>query len=95
MFIPKQIKFKKLQKGSRINKISKILSLENLKCQKVLLIATNFGNINSKQIESVRQTINKLIKKKGLFKIMIFPHIPVTKKPIEVRMGKGKGNVNK
>ena len=39
----------------------------------------------------MRQTINKIIKKKGKLKINIFPHLQVTKKPLEVRMGKGKG----
>tara|TARA_B100001778_G_C18165322_1_gene440044 strand:- start:284 stop:415 length:132 start_codon:yes stop_codon:yes gene_type:complete len=43
----------------------------------------------------MRQTINKIIKKKGKLKINIFPHLQVTKKPLEVRMGKGKGNVDR
>lgn len=50
------------------------------------------GWIKSKQIEACRVAINRHMKRKGKLWIRIFPHKPVTKKPIEVRMGKGKGN---
>jgi large subunit ribosomal protein L16 len=52
------------------------------------------GRLTSKQIEAVRQSINKVIKKQGRLKINIFPDTPISKKPIEVRMGKGKGSVD-
>lgn len=94
LFIPKQSKYKKSQKGKRINVVDSCLSLKELQFGKIGLKATESGNLTSKQIESMRQTISKIVKKKGKFKIKIFPQIQVTKKPIEVRMGKGKGNVH-
>lgn len=95
LFIPKQSKYRKQQKGKRIQSVNNLLSLKNLQHGKIGLKTIECGSLSSKQIESIRQTINKVIKKKGKFKIKIFPQVQVTKKPIEVRMGKGKGNVYK
>ena len=52
------------------------------------------GRLTAKQIQSVKQVINKKIKKIGRLKVNVFPQTPVSKKPVEVRMGKGKGNVD-
>lgn len=95
LFIPRQSKYKKQQKGKRVQSVNNLLSLKQLQHGRVGLKTIECGNLSSKQMESIRQTINKVIKKKGKFKIKIFPQIQVTKKPIEVRMGKGKGNVYK
>ena len=51
------------------------------------------GKLNSKQIESARKVVTRYMKRAGKLWIMVFPHTPVTKKPAEVRMGSGKGNV--
>ena len=51
--------------------------------------------ISSRQIESARRTISRHLKRAGRLWIMIFPDIPVTSKPAEVRMGKGKGNIDR
>ena len=51
------------------------------------------GRITNIQIEACRVAINRTMKRKGKLWIRIFPDKPVTKKPLEVRMGKGKGNV--
>lgn len=51
------------------------------------------GRITNKQIESARRAITRKMKREGRLWIHIFPHIPVTSKPTEVRMGKGKGSV--
>lgn len=51
------------------------------------------GRITAKQIEAVRRSITNFLKRKGKVWIRIFPDFPVTNKPSEVRMGKGKGNV--
>ena len=59
------------------------------------LIACEAGRIDSKQIESSRITLNRKIKKYGKLVIKIFPNVPVTKKPAEVRMGQGKGAVDR
>jgi len=49
--------------------------------------------LSAKSLETFRKSISKLFKKKAFIFIPVFPDIPVTKKPLEVRMGKGKGNV--
>lgn len=53
-----------------------------------------FGRITAKQIEAARRAITRKIKRKGKLWIKIFPQIPVTSKPTEVRMGKGKGTLS-
>merc|ERR1711924_177644 len=58
------------------------------------LKSMNNKRIKDKQIESARKTINGFLKRSGKLWIRVFPNIPVTKKPIEVRMGSGKGNVD-
>jgi len=91
---PSKFKYKKQQKGRKFNKIKNVLTFNTIKINSYVLIASEFGRISSKQIISLHQSINKIIKKAGRIRLLIFPHIPVTKKPIEVRMGKGKGNVH-
>ena len=92
MFLqPKRSKYKKSRKG----KLTKL----NFKSNKLIfgsigIKALESGLISSRQIESARQAIARKIQRKGKIWIRIFPHYPVTKKPIEVRMGKGKGSVS-
>jgi large subunit ribosomal protein L16 len=57
------------------------------------LKATGRGRITARQIEAARRAINRHIKRGGQVWIRIFPDKPITKKPLEVRMGKGKGSV--
>ena len=57
------------------------------------LKATGRGRITARQIEAARRTITRRVKRGGKLYIRIFPDKPITKKPLEVRMGKGKGNV--
>jgi large subunit ribosomal protein L16 len=57
------------------------------------LKATGRGRITARQIEAARRTITRYLKRGGKVWIRIFPDKPITKKPLEVRMGKGKGNV--
>jgi large subunit ribosomal protein L16 len=93
---PRNFKYKKQQKGKSFNKITGSLTsgLTKLKFGSVGLRALTAGRLTAKQINAVRQSINKRIKKLGRLKVNIFPHTPISKKPIEVRMGKGKGNVD-
>nr|YP_010047239.1 ribosomal protein L16 [Eucampia zodiacus]QPJ79920.1 ribosomal protein L16 [Eucampia zodiacus] len=92
MFLqPKRSKYKKSRKG----KLTKL----NFKSNKLIfgsigIKALESGLISSRQIESARQAIARKIQRKGKIWIRIFPHYPVTRKPIEVRMGKGKGSVS-
>jgi large subunit ribosomal protein L16 len=55
--------------------------------------ATTRGRITARQIEAARRTITRHLKRGGKLWIRIFPDKPITKKPLEVRQGKGKGNV--
>lgn len=91
MLQPKRTKYKKLRKGStpKFNHKNKklIFGTIGLKC-------IESGIITSRQLESARQAINRKMKRKGKIWIRIFPSIPVTSKPNEVRMGKGKGNLS-
>merc|ERR1712166_690583 len=56
-----------------------------------VLKALEVGRISNRQIEAARRAITRKLKREGRLWIHIFPHIPVTSKPTEVRMGKGKG----
>ena len=92
---PGRSKFKKQQKGKSFKKIyGKICNLTKNATGSVCLKAISCGRITSNQIESVRQLLSKNLKKLGKIKVSIFPDTPITKKPIEVRMGKGKGAVD-
>lgn len=54
---------------------------------------TNRGQVNARQIEAMRRVIVRTMSKKGKLIIRVFPDKPVSKKPLEVRQGKGKGSV--
>jgi large subunit ribosomal protein L16 len=57
------------------------------------LRATTHGHLTARQIESARRAISRFVKRGGKLWIRIFPDKPISRKPIEVRMGNGKGNV--
>ena len=94
LLLPRFFKYKKKQKGKAFNKIDNIILFKTIKFNTIKLIATSHGRLYSKQINSINFVINKIIKKLGKLTLNAFPHNPITKKPIEVRMGKGKGNVD-
>ena len=58
------------------------------------LVASGRGRITARQIEAARRAMTRYIKRGGNIWIRIFPDKPITKKPLEVRMGKGKGSVD-
>ncbi|MCV2525626.1 MAG: 50S ribosomal protein L16 [Candidatus Lightella neohaematopini] len=89
MLQPKKTKFKKMHKGR--NRGLTMNSNINFGC--FGMKSVNHGRITAKQIESARRVITKIMKRQGKIWIRIFPDKPITKKPLEVRMGKGKGNV--
>jgi|TARA_B100000780_G_scaffold263495_1_gene217420 large subunit ribosomal protein L16 len=91
MLRPKQTKFKKFRK-IRIKRIEHRQT--SLEFGSFGLRTLEGGQISSKQIEAVRRVITRKLKRTGKLWIRIFPNTPVTKKPIEVRMGKGKGAVD-
>ena len=90
MLQPKRTKFRKQMKGrnrglaSRGSKVS---------FGEFGLQATTRGRITARQIEAARRTITRTVKRGGRLWIRVFPDKPITKKPLEVRQGKGKGNV--
>ena len=88
MLSPKRTKFRKQHKG-RIHGEAKGGS--ELNFGTFGLKATEPDRINARQIEAARRAITRAMKRQGRVWIRIFPDVPVSKKPIEVRMGKGKG----
>ena len=92
MFLqPKRSKYKKIRKGT----ISKLEFRSNkLQFGTIGLKSIESGVLSSRQIEAARQAINRKIKRKGKLWIRVFPNLPITAKPTEVRMGKGKGSVS-
>lgn len=89
MLMPKKVKFRKMQKG-RMN--GKAYRGSSVSFGEFALKATEPGWITSRQIEAARIAITRHVKRGGKVWIRIFPDKPITKKPAETRMGKGKGN---
>ena len=90
MLQPKKTKFRKQQKG-RLRGFAP--SGAKVSFGEFGLKATTRGRVTARQIEAARRAMTRYIKRGGKIWIRIFPDVPITKKPIEVRMGKGKGNV--
>lgn len=90
MLQPKKPKYRKQFKG-RMHGNSKGGNLLNF--GSFGLKALSPARINSRQIEAARRTISRHLKRSGRVWIRIFPDVPITKKPAEVRQGKGKGAV--
>jgi len=89
MLMPKKVKFRKLQKGRMDGKAYTGCTVS---FGEFGLKATEPGWVSSRQIESARVAITRHAKKGCKVWIRIFPDKPITKKPAETRMGKGKGN---
>jgi len=90
MLQPKKTKFRKMQKGRNKGIAT---SGNTVEFGSIGMRALNNSRITARQIESARKAINRYIKREGKLLIRIFPDKPITKKPIEVRQGKGKGSV--
>lgn len=90
MLQPKRTKFRKQFKGR-----NRGLALAGSKVSfgDFGLKTTERGRLTARQIESARRAINRYVRRGGKLWIRIFPDKPITKKPLEVRQGKGKGNV--
>jgi large subunit ribosomal protein L16 len=89
MLSPKKVKYRKQQKG-KMRGVA--LRGGNLHFGEFGLQATDCGYISAKQIEAARIAMTRHVKRGGKIWIRIFPDKPITKKPAEVRMGKGKGS---
>ena len=90
MLRPKQTKYRKQKKG-RIKGIE--MRCTDVRFGSYGLRALESGRISARQIEAARRVITRRMKRRGKVWIKIFPSTPVTSKPVEVRMGKGKGAV--
>ena len=89
MLSPKRTKFRKQHKG-RIHGLAKGGS--DLNFGSYGLKATEPERITARQIEAARRALTRHMKRQGRVWIRVFPDVPVSKKPTEVRMGKGKGS---
>ena len=90
MLQPKRTKFRKQMKGRNRGLAQ---SGNKVSFGEFGLKAIGRGRITARQIEAARRTITRTVKRGGKLWIGVFPDKPVSKKPLEVRMGKGKGNV--
>ncbi len=89
MLVPNRTKFRKVRKG-RIK--GPATSGNYIAYGEFALQAQGHERVTSRQIESARQAMTRYIKRGGKIWIRIFPHTPVTKKPLDVKMGSGKGS---
>ena len=92
MLMPKRTKWRKQQKGRNRGQSHRGNRIE---FGEFALKATEAGRIDSRQIEAARITMTRKINRTGKTWIRVFPDKPLTKKPLETRMGKGKGAVEK
>jgi large subunit ribosomal protein L16 len=90
MLLPKRTKFRKVQTGR-----NRGLAIRGstVSFGEYALKATGRGRMTSRQIEAARRAMTRKIKRGGKIWIRVFPDKPITAKPLEVRQGKGKGNV--
>lgn len=90
MLQPKRTKFRKVHKGR-----NRGLALRGstVAFGAIALKSTERGRLTARQIEAARRAITRRVKRGGKIWIRVFPDKPITGKPLEVRMGKGKGNV--
>ncbi|HTQ80742.1 MAG TPA: 50S ribosomal protein L16 [Thermoanaerobaculia bacterium] len=89
MLMPKKVKFRKQQRGRRKG-LAK--GGDSIAFGDYALQALETGWVTARQIEAARIAITRHIKRGGKIWIRVFPDKPITKKPLETRMGKGKGN---
>ncbi len=92
MLMPKRTKYRKMHRGRRRGRASRG---NRLASGEFGLQATTVGWVDSRQIEAARRAITHAIKRSGQVWIRVFPDKPITQKPAEVRMGSGKGNVER
>lgn len=90
MLMPKRTKYRKMMKGRNRGYACRGTKLA---LGDFALKATEAGRINSRQIEAARVALTRHVKRQGKTWIRVFPDKPLTKKPLETRMGKGKGSV--
>lgn len=90
MLMPKRVKWRKQMRGRMRGKAQRG---NTITFGDFGLLALEPGWVSARQIEAARRAVVRTMRRRGKFWIRIFPDKPVTKKPAETRMGKGKGNV--
>ncbi|MEI6266552.1 MAG: 50S ribosomal protein L16 [bacterium] len=91
MLMPKKTKYRKMQKNPQTGKATRGTEID---FGKYAIKALQPALITSRQIEAARRAMTRYVKRGGKIWIRIFPDKPITKKPNEVRMGSGKGNID-
>jgi large subunit ribosomal protein L16 len=91
MLMPKRTKYRKMMKGRNRGYAR---SGYKIAFGSIAIKAVEAGRINSRQIEAARITSTRAINRQGKIWIRVFPAKPITKRPLEVRMGKGKGPID-
>jgi len=89
MLQPKRMKFRKMHKGRNRG----LASGNKVSFGTFGLKSTGRGRMTARQIEAARRAMTRHVKRQGKIWIRVFPDKPITEKPLEVRQGKGKGNV--
>lgn len=92
MLMPKKTKYRKVQKGTLKGRSK---GARTIAFGEYGLQAIEPARVTAQQIEALRVTMSRRLKKIGKFYLRMFPDKPVTKKPAETRMGKGKGGVDR
>ena len=90
MLQPKRTKFRKVHKGRNRGLAN---AGSDVSFGTYGLKAVTRGQLTARQIEAARRAMTRAVKRQGKIWIRVFPDKPITEKPLEVRMGKGKGNV--
>ena len=93
MLSPKKVKYRKRQKGGPLR--GKAHRGTNVSFGSYGMLALGHGRLTSRQIEAARIAITRAMKRQGKLWIRMFPDMPLTQKPAETRMGKGKGSPEK
>lgn len=94
MLSPKKFKYRKRQKRISRTILGKANSCNTIAFGEYGMMSLSNGFITSRQIEAARIAMTRKLKREGRVWIRIFPSIPITKKPLEVRMGSGKGSLD-
>ena len=92
LLFPKKTKFSKSFSGKKIMAKSNKTSDSN-RFGNIALVASESGKVTNFQMESIRRFLRRFLKKKAQIFFRVFPNVPVTKKPNDVRLGRGKGNI--
>ena len=90
MLMPSRTKYRKVRKGRIRGGVATVLN--ELAYGSYGLVSTSSNRVNSRQIEAARQAMTRYVKRGAQIWIRIFPHTPVTRKPLDAKMGSGKGN---